>query len=88
MAQSLTGVDPLIWEEKLSKDRWCFAYIPSRSQKEKNGTKKQDRRKGGVFVKWRYEHPELVIDWLDDKGIVCTSLTEDENYTGEEGGDL
>ena len=39
-------------------------------------------------MKWRYEHPELVIDWLDDKGIVCTSLTEDENYTGEEGGDL
>lgn len=37
-------------------------------------------------MKWRYEHPELVVEWLDDKDIVCLSGQDD--YFGEDGGEL
>lgn len=39
-------------------------------------------------MKRRYQRAELVIEWLDEEDIICTSLTEDENYTGEDGGEL
>lgn len=39
-------------------------------------------------MKQRYLHPELIVEYVDLTDVICNSLTEQEDYTGEEGGDL
>lgn len=41
-------------------------------------------------MKWKYQRPLFEIEWMDDEDIICTSggLMTDDDYSGEEGGEL